>query len=114
MNRKLTKQEKDWLIKGLEYTQTESCLQRRRLTAKALGKSVEIKPSDLNVYLVQIDNLRVVKICRCNEPDCHTINFQHWQRGLSRAISVSQIEDGRMLIVEVHKETNLLSGLEII
>ncbi len=114
MNRKLTKQEMDWLIFGLEYSQTDEYLKRRKQTFKSAGKSTNIKSPDLKFYLEQIDKLRVVRKCKCADPDCHTIKFQNFERGKCAVIIDAQIEDGRLLMIDIHKETKFLAGLEVI
>lgn len=114
MNRKLTKQEKEWLIKGLEYSQTEEYLKARKRRAEVAGKSTDINSPEIEFYLKQIENLRVIKKCECGDADCHTVRFQHSKRDECRTLVVTQIEDGRMLIIDIDKETKMLAGLEVI
>ena len=71
-------------------------------------------PKDAAPYLKQIDELRVVHKCNCDDIDCHTVRFQHFEKGKCGTIVGSSIEDGRMIIIDIHKETNFLAGLEII
>ena len=115
MNRKLTKQEKDWLMQGLKCLETGEY----RFGGKwEIGETGKIKPldppKDSAAYLQQIDDLRVVHKCKCGDADCHTIRFQHFEKGKCGVIVSNSIEDGRMLIIDVNKETNLLAGLELI
>ncbi|MCY7346675.1 MAG: hypothetical protein LH614_10710 [Pyrinomonadaceae bacterium] len=116
MNRKLTKQEKQWLIRGLKWLETgEHNLGGGKWTIGDTGVTKPLDPpKDAAPYLEQVDELRVVHKCKCDNVDCHTIKFQHFEKGKCGVIISNSIEDGRMLIIDVHRETNLLAGLEII
>jgi len=115
MNRKLTKQEKDWLIKELKMLETGEYYGGGKWRKGETGELKPLgKPKDAAAYLKQIDELRVVYKCNCGDTDCHTIKFQYFEKGKCGAIVGSSIEDGRMIVIDVHRETNLLAGLEII
>ncbi len=117
MNRKLTKQEKDWLIRGLKTLATGEYHGGGQWVDGETGKLKPLdKIKDPEPFLKQIDELRVVHKCKCDDPDCHTVHFQHFERGKCGAIVVIQLKDGRgrMLIIDVHKESKMLAGLEVI
>jgi len=115
IDRPLTEQERAWLIQGLATLPT----------GKALGGGVWAKyhtgevdplgpPVDPEPFLRQIEGLRVVGICDCGEPDCHTVTFQHAAGGKRASLVYSHIEDGRLLIIDLNKDTGLLAQMEII
>ncbi len=111
----MTEQEKNWLIRGLKTLETGEY----RGGGKWIdGKTGKVKPLDepknAEPFLRQIDEIEVIYKCACGEPDCHTIRFQNFERGKCGAMVTTATEDGRMLIIDVHRETNLLAGLEII
>jgi len=115
MNRKLTKQEKNWLISGLKTLETGEYRGGGNLVSGMTGKLKPLdEPKNPEPYLQQIDELRVVSKCKCDDLDCHTVKFQHFERGNCPAIVAIQIEGGRLLIIDVHKEKNLLAGREVI
>jgi hypothetical protein len=88
VNRPLTQQERDWLVQGLQAL------------------------SDPAAYLAQVAQLRVVQQCDCNQPDCHTINFQSFKGRKVQNIYGACSDDGRMLNIDSH--TGELLGLEVI
>jgi hypothetical protein len=90
MNRELTKQEKNWLIRGL--------------------KAIENGEN----YLKQINDLRVIEKCDCGEINCHTVQFQHFEKGKSVGLVNDSTDDGRMLIILVHENNEMITELEII
>ena len=115
MNRKLTKQEKDWLIQGLKWLETGEYNLGGKWRIGATGKIKPLDPpKDSASYLQQINELRVVHKCKCGDIDCHTIKFQHFEKGKCGVIVSNSIDDGRMLIIDINKETDFLAGLEII
>ncbi|HEY0048829.1 MAG TPA: hypothetical protein VGB68_06075 [Pyrinomonadaceae bacterium] len=115
MNRPLTEQEKEWMIRGLKTLETGEYFGGGNWIDT---KANEIKPLDEPVnseyFLNQIDNLRVVGKCNCGAPDCHTIQFQHFDKGKSASLVCYHTEDNRMLIILINEDTGKLAELEII
>jgi hypothetical protein len=115
MNRALTEQEKGWLLRGLntlgtgEYFGGGNWIDME--TNERLPLSEPVNPQHL---IEQIDNLSVVGECGCGEPNCHTVQFQNYERGKSEAIVCYHTEDKRMLIIHVHADSGLLAELEIV
>jgi hypothetical protein len=103
LNRSLSEQERTWLGRGLAVLQTGK--HRYGDSSRAV---------DTRRYADQIDGLRVVHQCECGEPTCHTVHFQHFRRGRSIALVDTTTEDGRMLIVLVDEDTDMLAELEVI
>ncbi|MCG0279053.1 MAG: hypothetical protein L5656_11125 [Thermanaeromonas sp.] len=64
--------------------------------------------------MAQIEGLQVVDMCRCGDPGCHTVRFQHYRPGKSVALVHTNTLDGRQLVVFVDEETGLLTELEVI
>lgn len=119
MNRKLTQQERNWLLKGLRTLSRGTYFGGGKWVDMKTGKvKPKDKPIDNKKYLRQIDDLRVVKKCSCGEKNCHTVNFQHYRDGYhgghSVALAESTTDDGRMLIVFADRKTGKLTELELI
>ena len=115
MNRKLTEQEKKWLIRGLNTLKTGKYFGGGRWVDMKTGKTLPLdKPIDPRPFFNQIDDLRVVYKCKCGDKNCHTVHFQHYCRGKSVAIISYYTKDGRRLIIFVNEQTRKLSELEII
>ena len=114
MNRALTKQERDWMVRGLETLRTGEYFGGGKWVELDTNKKKELdQPIDPGPYLHQIDELRVVDKCTCGEPKCHTVKFQNFEIGKSVAIVCSSTEDKRMLIIHINEETGRLAELEI-
>jgi hypothetical protein len=113
--RELTPQEREWLVLGLQTLATGEAFGGGRWIECESGsvKSVD-SPVDPEPYLSQVSSLRVIGDCPCGEPKCHTVRFQHYERGKSVAIVCHHTSDGRQLIINVHEGTGLLAELEII
>ncbi len=105
-NRRITEQERTWLIQGLATLPARG----RWKAAPGTGGA---QPEDPARYLAQLDDLRVVGMCGCGKPHCHTVHFQHRRRGFEATLVVDSSEGGRMLIVCVDRETDLLAELEV-
>jgi hypothetical protein len=115
MNRKLTQKETDWLKQGLATLQTGEYFGGGRWIDI---ETDETKPLDESIdnkfFLDQIETLRVVYECECGQSNCHTVHFQHFEKGKSVAIVSSSTDDKRMLIILINEDTGCLSELEII
>lgn len=113
--RELTAGEREWLILGLRTVATGEAWGGGRWVDTGTGL---IEPRDSLVdprpLLDQVDSLRVVGRCECGDPRCHTIRFQHYERGKSVAIVSHSTDDGRLLVIHVHEQTGLLAELEIV
>jgi hypothetical protein len=72
------------------------------------------EPIDPKFWLEQIDHLRVVGKCRCGKSKCHTVQFQHFQKGKVEAIVSYYTDDRRMPNIHAHEDSGLLAELEII
>ena len=115
MNRKITEQEKKWLIRGLNTLKTGRHLGGGLWVDIKTGKTLPLdKPIDPNPFLDQIDDLRIVYKCKCGNENCHTVHFQNYRRGRSDAIVNYHTKDERLLIIFADQETGKLSELEII
>ena len=115
MNRKLTEQEKKWLIRGLNSLKTGKYFGGGYWINVKTGKTLPLdEPIDPRPFFDQIDDLRAIYKCKCGDKNCHTVHFQHYRRGRSDAIITYYTKDGRMLIIFVDEETGKLSELEII
>lgn len=63
-------------------------------------------------YLEQLDNLQVWDMCRCGDPNCHTVYFLQ-DRPKLFAIVHTNTDDGRELIIHADAEGRL-GELEVI
>lgn len=113
--RPLTTKEKAWLHRALSLLPAGEYLVGGQWEDVETG---EVKPLDPPIdpgpYLAQIDSLVVVSKCKCGNPGCHTVDFQHFRSGKSVALVHTHTEDGRELIVFEDEETNFLTQLEVI
>ena len=116
IGRDLTKQEKDWLIQGLQTLKTGEYFGGGNWIEMETGKIKPLdEPIDPQFFLNQIIWLRVVSKCDCGEPNCHTVRFQKEGYSKSRvAIVTTYIEDGRMLIIHIDEESGIIIELEVI
>ncbi len=115
MKRPLTKQEKDWLLRGLETLETGEYFGGGNWVDVENNCRKELdKPVDPNFLLEQIDELQVIEMCSCGEPNCHTVKFQDFETGKSVAIVCYHTEDKRMLIIHINENNGKLAELEII
>lgn len=106
MNRKLTVQEKKWLIRGLNSLKTGEYFGGGRWVDMETGETLPPdEPIDPQPFLEQINNLRVIYKCKCGDKNCHTIHFQHFRKGKSVAIVNYYTEDDRMLIIFIDEES---------
>jgi hypothetical protein len=71
-------------------------------------------PIDPQPYLDQLDNLVVVKRCKCGQKSCHTIDFRQSKKARHVGLVLTETDDGRLLIICVNKETGELADLEVI
>lgn len=62
----------------------------------------------------QVDSLIVIGICQCGDPDCHTVQFQHYSSGLSSEVFKTELEDGRTMSIFINQKSGLISGLQIV
>ncbi|MBU1024320.1 hypothetical protein KKB99_08580 [bacterium] len=62
----------------------------------------------------QVDSLMVIGICQCGDPDCHTVQFQHYSPGLSSPAIQTRLKDGRSLSIFVNHKSGLISGLQVV
>lgn len=62
----------------------------------------------------QIKDLKVVSQCECGSQNCHTIQFQYYEKGKSSVLYMTHIEDGRILLLHVNRENNGIAELEIV
>lgn len=115
MNRPITEQEKNWLIRGLKTLETGEYFGGGNwIDTETNEKKPFDEPVSSNFLLNQIDNLRVIDKCDCGETNCHTIKFQHFESGKSVAVVCYHTEDERMLIIHINEDIKMLSELEII
>ena len=115
MNREVTKQERNWLIKGLSTLETGKYFGGGRWIDSETGKQKPLdEPIDPDYLLGQVDHLRVVSKCDCGEPDCHTVRFQNFESGKSVALVCDSTDDGRILIIHINEDSGLLAELEVI
>ena len=115
MDREITKQERDWLIKGLNTLETGQYFGGGRWIDTKSGETKPIdEPVDPKYWFNQIDNLRVVGKCDCGESNCHTVKFQNFESGKVVALVCDSTYDGRMLIIHIHEDSGLIAELEII
>ena len=114
VNRELTEQEKNWLIRGLETLKTGEYFGGGNWVDLDTNETKELDvPLDPEFFLAQIDELRVVDKCPCGDATCHTVKFQNFEIGKSEAIVCSSTEDKRMLIIHINEDTGKLAELEI-
>ena len=115
MNRALTEQEKEWLLRGLKTLGTGEYFGGGNWIDTETNKRLPLdEPVDPQHLINQINNLRVIGECGCGEPNCHTVQFQNYERGKSAAIVCYHTEDKRMLIIHVNEDSGQLAELEII
>lgn len=115
MNRFLTQQEKDWLLRGLQTLETGQYFGGGNWIDTQTNERVRLaKPVDPAFLLSQIGDLQVVSQCDCGEANCHTVQFQHYQKGKSAAIVCYHTEDNRLLIIHLNRDRGLLAELEVI
>ncbi|SMB96919.1 hypothetical protein SAMN00808754_1708 [Thermanaeromonas toyohensis ToBE] len=113
--RPLTEEEREWLRQALSLLSTGEYLGGGRWVDAETGQVLPLDPPiDPEPYLAQIERLQVVDMCRCGDPGCHTVRFQHYRPGKSVALVHTNTLDGRQLIVFVDEETELLTELEVI
>lgn len=115
MNRKLTKQEKKWLIYGLKTLETGEYRGGGKWIDGKTGKIKSLdEPKSAELFLRQIDEIRVVRKCDCGQPECYTIKFQNYEPRKCGVMIETVTEDGRIMLIDVHNETQIPAGLEII
>lgn len=115
MNRELTEQEKKWLIQGLKSLETGEYAGGGNWIDLKTNEILPLdKPITPDFFLNQIEYLRVVGKCGCGEPNCHTVQFQHFEVGKSDNLVIYHTDDNRMLIIMINEETGMLSELEVI
>ncbi len=115
MDRELTKQERDWLVRGLNSLKTGEYSGGNRWIDTETGKIKPLEETiDPKFWLEQIDNLRVVGKCRFGKIKCHTVQFQHFEKEKVEAIVSYYTDDSRMLNIHIHVDSGLLAELEII
>lgn len=113
--RLLTKQEREWLCLAISLLPTGEYLGGGRWKDVKTGETKPLDPPiDPEPYLAQIENLMVVARCGCGDPNCHTVDFQHYRPGRSVALAHTNTDDGRELIVFEDEETGHLTQLEVI
>jgi len=113
--RSLTEEEKRWLRQALALLSTGEYLGGGRWVDVETGETMPLGPPvDPEPFLKQLDSLLVVDECRCGDPNCHTVRFQHYRPGRSHALVHTETDDGRQLIVFADEETRLLTELEVI
>jgi len=114
--RKLTRQEKKWLSRGLKSLETGEYFGGGRWVDVETEKVKPLdEPVDTAFFLQQIDGLKVVSKCDCGDKNCYTVMFQHYRPGKKISTIVSYFtEDHRMLNIDVDEETGKLVQLEII
>lgn len=115
MDRDLTKQEKEWLFKGLSTLESGKYFGGGRWVDTENGEFKPLDdPIDPAFWINQIDSLRVIGQCECGEPNCHTVKFQNFERGKSVALVCDSTDDKRMLIIHINEDNGLIAELEII
>lgn len=115
MNRALTEQEKKWLLRGLNTLGTGEYFGGGKWVDMETNERLPLDELVDPQHLInQVANLRVVGECGCGEPRCHTVQFQHYERGKSAAVVCYQTEGKRMLIIHVNEDSGRLAELEII
>ncbi len=115
MNRGITKQEKDWLLKGLGTLKSGKYFGSGRWIDTETGKTRPLdEPVDPAYWLNQIENLRVIDKCHCGESNCYTVKFRNFESGKSVALVCDSTDDGRMLIIHINEDNGLIAELEII
>ncbi|MFC1579489.1 hypothetical protein ACFL4N_01100 [Thermodesulfobacteriota bacterium] len=116
MPRELTDQERGWLVSGLKSLSEEHQVPPVHRHYISAGKTVLDEPEliDPKPLIEQIDGLLVVSECRCGQPSCHTVQFQHTEQGKLETIVNHYTDDGRMLNIDINEETGFIAGLEVI
>jgi hypothetical protein len=115
VKRPLTKQEKDWLLRGLKTLETGEFFGGGNwIDVENKRRKKLDKPVNANFLLEQIDELQVTEKCNCGEPNCHTVKFQNFEIGKSVAVVCYHTEDKRMLIIHINENNGKLAELEII
>jgi hypothetical protein len=115
MNRPLTNQERNWLIRGLKTLETGEYFGGDNWIDTETNKRKSLdQPIDPLFHLQEVESLYVVGQCNCGERNCHTIQFQNYEKGKSAAIVCYHTEDKRMLIIHINESTGKLAELEII
>lgn len=108
--RPINKTEKNLILKGLaEIGSNGGTI--KVLDAQGRKAVCSVEPEELRS---QIDSLVIIGKCQCGDPDCHTVQFQHFQPGCSYKIVETKLEDDRTMRIFINGENGLLSGLEII
>ena len=112
--RKITAEEKAWLIRGLRSLKTGEYAGCHAIDL-GTGKNPPLgKPIDPRPFLDQLDSLIAVAECSCGQRNCHTVTFRQSTTAPRRTIVYSKTDDGRSLIIDKNSATGELAGLEII
>jgi hypothetical protein len=112
--RKITAKERAWLIRGLHSLSTGEYVGCHAVDLDTGTHPLPGKPVDPRPYLAQLDTLVVIKKCGCGQKTCHTVTFRQSKSCPPSNLVFSKTDDGRLLIIDVNRETGELSGLEII
>ena len=112
--RKITPKERAWLIRGLNSLTTGEYVGSHAIDLDTWQKPPLGDPMDPRPYLDQVDNLIVIKKCKCGGKRCHTVTFRQSGEGESVALVEHSTTDNRWLIICVNEKTRELSELEII
>ena len=114
LNRKITSEERAWLIHGLSSLRTGEYVGCHAVDIATGTKPSPGAPIDPQPYLDQLDTLVVTKKCNCGQKNCHTVSFRRQGNSQSVALVEHQTDDGRLLIICVDEATRELSELEIV
>ena len=99
MYRSINKTENEWIRSALEQ---------------------EKRSSGLNIeqYISQVYQLKVIEECDCDDPFCFSVKFSNYEPGASRSIANATVNlnDGKsiLVIVYVHAETSKICEIETI
>jgi len=114
MDRKITKQEKEWLLRGLNLLKKYKD-NRERYRSEYENYSTLIEQLDIEEIVKELDGLRVVYKCKCGSPDCYTVHFQYFERNAETVGGIiDKLEDNRYLIIGFRKDSGMPTELEII
>jgi hypothetical protein len=102
--------EKDYIIKGIESLGNNGSPIPVELEDGKAG----IFWLDNDEFINQLDSLIIIGKCQCGDPECHTVQFQHYRAGYSIKLVEMILEDGRIMRIFINRELGLVSGLEII